>query len=159
MLKDKRSRKIAVVAHCIINQNSRVFGLAERPSAITEVVKFLMHNDLGIIQMPCPELTYAGALRKTRTKKEYDNVSFRNHCRKIAEDITRQIQEYSRGNIETKVIIGVEGSPSCSMTDRGILISELRSKLKEKGILVPFCAVSYEHLFENLAKLKELIKA
>jgi len=49
MLKDKRSEKIAIVAHCILNQNSRAQGLAERSSAIAEIVEFLMLNDMGII--------------------------------------------------------------------------------------------------------------
>jgi predicted secreted protein len=156
--KDKRSGKIAIVAHCILNQNSRVLGLAKRSSVITEVIEFLMSNGLGIVQMPCPELTYAGVLRKTQTKAEYDTAMFRSHCRKIAEEITKQIQEYSEGNIKTMVIVGVDGSPSCSVADSGILMSELHSALKEKGIAVPFCAVSYEHLSENLAELEKLIK-
>lgn len=106
--KDKRSEKLAIVAHCILNQNSRVLGLAERSSAITEIAEFLMRNDLGIIQMPCPELAYAGLLRKTATREEYDNALYRRHCRKIAEETVRQIQEYSKSNIRTKVIIGVD---------------------------------------------------
>ena len=138
MLKDKRSRKIAIVAHCILNQNSRVFGLAERSSAIVEIVEFLILNDMGIIQMTCPELTYAGILRKSQTKNQYGYAMFRKHCRKIAEEIVEQIQEYSKGKIKARIIIGVDGSPSCGITDSGILIEELRSMLKKKGLTVPF---------------------
>jgi len=38
LFKDKRSGRIAVVAHCILNQNSRVLGLAERSGARAKVV-------------------------------------------------------------------------------------------------------------------------
>jgi predicted secreted protein len=158
MLKDKRSRRIAIVAHCILNQNSRVFGLAERSSAIVEIVEFLIRNDMGIIQMPCPELTYAGILRKGQTKDEYNNIMFRNHCRKIAEEIVDQIQEYSRGKIKARIIISVDGSPSCGITDSGILIEELRSVLKKKGLTVPFYGIRYEHLSEDLNNLEKMIR-
>ena len=158
MLKDKRSRKIAIVAHCILNQNSRVFGLAERSSAIAEIVEFLILNNMGIIQMPCPELTYAGILRKSQTKDEYGNIMFRNHCRKIAEETVKQIQEYSKGKIKATIIIGVDGSPSCGITDSGILIEELRFMLKKKGFTVPFYGIRYKRLSEDLAKLRKLIR-
>lgn len=158
MLEDKRSRKIAIVAHCILNQNSRVFGLAKKPSAIAEIVEFLMHNDMGIIQMPCPELTYAGILRETQTKNQYDNAKFRSHCNKIAEEIVEQIQEYFKGEITAKIVIGVDGSPSCGVTDSGILIEELRSILKKKGLTVPFHGIRYERLSEDIVKLRNLIR-
>ena len=158
MLKDKRSRKIAIVAHCILNQNSRVFGLAERSSAIAEIVKFLIFNDMGIIQMPCPELTYAGILRKSQTKNQYGDAMFRRHCKKIAKEIVEQIQEYSKGKIKARIIIGVDGSPSCGITDSGILIEELRSMLKKKGFTVPFYGIRYERLSEDLAELGKLIR-
>jgi len=158
MLEDKRSRKIALVAHCILNQNSRVFGLAEKSSVIAEIVEFLTHNDMGIIQMPCPELTYAGILRKSQTKNQYDDAKFRSHCKKIAEEIVAQIQEYIKGKIKTKIVIGVDGSPSCGVTDSGILIEELQSILKKKGLTVPFHGIRYERLSEDIAKLKNLIR-
>jgi len=158
MLKDKRSRKVAIVAHCILNQNSRVFGLVERSSALAEIVEFLILNDMGIIQMPCPELTYAGILRKSQTKNQYGDAMFRSHCKKIAEETVEQIQEYSKGKIKATIIIGVDGSPSCGITDSGILIEELRSMLKKKGLTVPFYGIRYERLSEDLAKLRKLIR-
>ena len=176
MLKDKRSGKIAIVAHCILNQNSRVLGLAERSSVITEIAEFLICNEMCITQMPCPELAYAGILRKSQTKDQDDNVMFRSHCRKIAEEIANQIQEYSRCGIKTKIIIGIDGSPSCGVNETskgntkgrnvsrhervkgsGILIEELHFMLKERKIAVPFYGIHYERLHEDLAKLERLI--
>jgi predicted secreted protein len=68
MFKDKRSGKIALIAHCILNQNSRASGLAERSSVITEIAEFLIRNEIGIIQMSCPELAYAGVSRQPQLK-------------------------------------------------------------------------------------------
>ena len=158
MWKDKRSGKIAVVAHCILNQNSRALGLAERSGAITEIVEFLINKDMGIIQMPCPELAYSGLSRPPQTKDQYNNLTFREHCRKIAEEVANQIEEFSKAGIKVKIIIGINGSPSCGVKDSGIFIEELRSTLKERKIVMPFYGIRYERLTEDLAELEKLIR-
>jgi len=176
MLSDKRSGKIAVVAHCILNQNSRVLGLAERSGAITEIVEFLIRNDMGIIQMSCPELSHAGILRKEQTRGEYDNVVFRKGCRKIAAEIVDQIREYSKAGIKTKIIIGVDRSPSCgvnktskknprrNMTESqsvkgfGILMEELYLELRKRKVSIPFYGIRYERLSEDLDEIERLLR-
>ncbi|MDH5375319.1 MAG: 2-thiouracil desulfurase family protein [Candidatus Bathyarchaeota archaeon] len=177
MLKDKRSGKIAVVAHCILNQNSRVLGLAERASAITEIVEFLIRKDIGIIQMPCPELSYAGILRRGQTKDQCDNAMFRKHCRKIAKEIVDQIGEYAKCRIKTKIVIGVDGSPSCGVNETltgnpralnmaehervkgsGILIEELHLALRKRKISIPFYGIRYERLPEDLVVMERLLE-
>jgi predicted secreted protein len=159
MLKDKRSGKIALVAHCVLNQNSRVLGLAERSSTITEIVEFLTRNEIGIIQMPCPELAYAGILRLSKIKEQYDNAPFRAHCRRIAKELANQIQEYEKGGIKLKLVIGVDGSPSCGVSETfGILMNELRSALAEKQISAPFHGIHYARLKEDITKLEKLTK-
>jgi len=176
MIKDKRSGRIAVVAHCILNQNSRVLGLAERSGVITEIVELLMRNNIGIIQMSCPELTYAGILRQPQTKDQYDSVVFRRHCRKIAEEIVGQIQEYAECGINTKIVVGLDGSPSCGVNETskgipcenmskhervkgsGILIEELRFALKKRKISIPFHGIRYERLPKDLVKIEKLLK-
>ena len=159
MQRDKRSGKIALIAHCIINQNSRAQGLAERSSTITEILGFLMHNKIGIIQMPCPELIYAGILRQPQTKEQYNNAMFRRHCRKIAKDIANQVREYQKCGIKLKFVIGVDGSPSCGVSKTsGILIEELRSALHDGGISAPFCGISYERLKDDIAELRRYVE-
>ena len=176
MTKDKRSGKVALVAHCILNQNSRVLGLAKRSSVITEIVEFLMQNEIGIIQMPCPEFTHAGILRQPQTKDQYDNVAFRKHCRKIAREIVDQIQEYAKSGTKTKIIIGVDGSPSCGVNristaktcrnmaeqlrvkDSGILIEELHLALTKKNSSIPFHGILYERLPKDLVIVERLLK-
>jgi len=115
MLKDKRSGKIALIAHCILNQNSRVLGLAERPCAITEIIEFLICEEIAIVQMPCPELTYAGLLRKAQTRDQYNTAMFRRHCKRIVKEIVNQIEECEKCDMKVKIVIGVDGSPSCGV--------------------------------------------
>jgi predicted secreted protein len=176
MRKDKRSGKLALVAHCILNQNSRVLGLAERSSVITEIAEFLMRNKVGIIQMPCPEFTYAGVLRQPQTKDQYDNVTFRRHCRKIAKEIVDQIGEYAKCGINAKMVVGVDGSPSCGVNQSsmgnsckdmakrgrvkgsGILVEELHLALRKRKISIPFCGIRYERLQEDLVMMERLLK-
>jgi predicted secreted protein len=176
MTKNKRSGKLAVVAHCVLNQNSRVLGLARRSSVITEIIESLMHNEVGIIQMPCPELMYLGISRQPQTKDQYNTAIFRSHCRQIAKEIADQIQEYAKCEINTKIIIGIDGSPSCGVNETskgnsyantskhervkssGILIEELRSALKERKISIPFHGIRHERLSEDLSKIEKLLK-
>jgi len=164
MFKDNRSGKIALVAHCILNQNSRVFGLAEKSSAITEIVDFLIRKNLGIIQLPCPELTYAGISRLPQTKEQYSTATFRKHCKKIAEDIAKQIQEYETCGVRLKLVIGVAGSPSCNVADdsnakdSGIFMEELQHALGEREISAPFYGARCNRLLEDLVELEKIVK-
>jgi len=164
MLRDRRSGKIALVAHCILNQNSRACGLAEKSSVITEIVEFLVHNDLGIVQMPCPELAYAGVSRTPQTREQYDTATFRKHCKKFAEELATQVQEYEKSGIRLKIVLGIDRSPSCgvnetlNMKTSGIFMEELHSALAKRKITVPFYAIGSGHLSQDLINLKKLIR-
>jgi len=100
MIQDRRSRKIVVVAHCILNQNSRVQGIAHYNGMINEIVDVIRKHEVGIIQMPCPELTHAGLLRPSQTKEQYDTPAFRRHCKQIASSTADQVEEYVRNGFK-----------------------------------------------------------
>ncbi len=51
----RRSKKIVLISHCILNVNSKVEGLAQYENNSLELVKYLIENKFGIIQLPCPE--------------------------------------------------------------------------------------------------------
>ncbi len=143
-IKDKRFFKIVVVSHCILNQNSRVFGRAYYKGMLREIIDQLRDFEVGVIQMPCPELTYAGLRRKMKTKEEYDTVSFRRHCRKIAFEVVDQIEEYLNSGFRVLAILGIDGSPTCGVEEidsdltkgSGIFIEELRSELEKRKLTV-----------------------
>lgn len=155
---DKRSNKLALIAHCILNQNSRVFGLAEEAGIVMEVIEAFMRNNVGVIQMPCPELAYAGLSRAPKTREQYDTLEFRSLCKKIAEELALQISEYKRHGILLKVVVGVDGSPSCGVKNHGIFIEELRLALGKVGFSTPFFEIDLKSLKESVAQIEKLIK-
>lgn len=158
MFDDERSGKIALIAHCILNQNFRAAGLAERPSMITEILKFLASNEIGVIQMSCPELAYAGALRAPQTESQNNDTTFRRQCKRIAQEIADQIRQYEEHEIRLKLVIGVDGSPSCSVHNSGIFMEKLRLALNKRGITAPFYDIHYRSLNKDIMKLKKLIE-
>ena len=181
MFQDKRSQKIVVVAHCILNQNARVFGIASYPGMIPEIVQVLKAHDVGVIQMSCPELTYAGLNRWSHTKEQYATPMFRRHCKQIATSITDQIQEYLKNEFKVHAILGVDGSPTCGVNGTsvgfgggdvekatrlkarlvegsGVLIEELRAELEKRKISIPMRGVRDERLKEDVAWLEDTLK-
>ncbi|MCE5189281.1 MAG: hypothetical protein LLF75_08920 [Eubacteriales bacterium] len=60
MFEDARSRKVVFVAHCILNQNSISDGTASFPGSNELVLRALLDAKIGIVQMPCPELSCLG---------------------------------------------------------------------------------------------------
>ena len=159
---DVRRGKLVVVAHCILNQNSRVSGLAAYPAVVDEVVEVLKKHNVGFLQMPCPELTYAGARRPSRDKAEYDSPRYRRHCRKIAVSTIRQIEEFAKGGVETLVLLGVKGSPSCNAGGAreamGILMEELDSALSEKGLRIPVHAIDVGDVATDVEWLEDRLR-
>lgn len=126
---------------------------------IKEIIEFLIRKEIGIIQMPCPELAYAGVARQPQTREQYDNARFRGCCRKIAEEIAKQMREYAEDGVKLKIVLGVDGSPSCSVDKiSGIFMEELRLKLDECGVSAPFHGLSLERLKDDIAELERHVK-
>jgi hypothetical protein len=57
---DARGRRVVLVPHWALNQNSRVAGAAVRLAAMENLIAGLLQHNIGIIQMPCPELILLG---------------------------------------------------------------------------------------------------
>ena len=60
MFTDGRSKKVIFLAHCLLNQNAISDGTAVYPAAFQELVQLLLDHEVGIVQMPCPELCCLG---------------------------------------------------------------------------------------------------
>ena len=101
MIYDVGSRKVVLVAHWVLNQDSRVSGLAQYPAVVPEIVDVLTRHNVGIVQMPCPELAYAGLARGSQTKEKYRTPQFRKHCKQIASSMAKQAQEYLQNHMKS----------------------------------------------------------
>lgn len=111
----KRGRKIVLLAHCILNPNAKTGGIAQTPGAIPDVVEGLLRDGVGMIQLPCPEQTFAGCRRWGMTREQYDTPRFRRHCRDILLEAVEQAEDYLNNGYEIVGIVGVDGSPSCGV--------------------------------------------
>lgn len=182
----KRDRRMVMLCHCIINCNSKVEGCSGYRGAMSEITKLLVDNGIGIIQLPCPEMTYYGIKRWGHVKDQFDTPYYRKHCRKIFQPYVEQLQDYISNGYEIIGLLGVEGSPSCgiSMTctgdwggefstnpnlketldaveiiaDRGVFSEEVSALLAEKGITVPFLGIDEAEMADSVIKVNKFIR-
>jgi predicted secreted protein len=185
LVEDKRSKKVAVIAHCLLNQNAKVNGFAFFPAMIKQLIDILHKNDFGVIQLPCPETTFSGTRRWWYVREQYDTPGYRAHCRRILDPIVSQIVEYQKEGYKV-VIIGLDGSPSCGVRwsgtsknwggppkipeveitnypltkEPGIYIEELISMIKETRTKMPrIVGAGFDMPGFNLDKISAEIKS
>lgn len=158
-----RNKKIIILSHCILNQNSVVKPLARAKGAYSEVIKLLLDNNIGLVQLPCPELLFLGGSRPPMTKSEYNTPEYRELCINLIENVMLQINEYLKNNYKILGIIGIEESPTCGLiNNQGILMEELLSLLKYENIKLPLLQIPTDYIEEKdnksfLDLLKEFI--
>jgi predicted secreted protein len=149
-------RGVAFVAHCLLNQNSKVGDGAHCAGIYSPVLNVLRDQGWRIEQMPCPELAFTGLNRFWAVREQLDTIAYRKHCRRLAAVVADMIAVRA-GQGEDIVLIGVEGSPSMGVhmtssdpargglpewpegtseltSGEGIFIEELRAELGRRGI-------------------------
>ena len=114
-IEDVRSGKLIFISHCLLNQNACVKGISSEPAMITPLIKLLMENNVGIYQMPCPEVSYYGSARWGQVKEQYSTPMFRKHCRKIATQMWDHIENYVDTGHKVAGIVMRDGSPTCGL--------------------------------------------
>ena len=135
MFTDGRSKKVVFIAHCILNQNSISDGTAVFPAAFKEVIKKFLDADIGIVQMPCPELCCLGlnrgndngadvpvVIENTRIRKEMQKGETHKLLMVQVDYVMKQITEYNGDQEDVRVLCeaetdlisfsGQEGEPS-----------------------------------------------
>lgn len=110
-----RSKKIAIISHCIINQNSVVKGEYKDMNIFFPFIKKLFEKNIGILQLPCPETEYYGLRRWGHVKEQFDNCGYRKYLEKIVNSFVDIIKEYINNGYEIVGIYGIAGSPSCGV--------------------------------------------
>lgn len=153
MFSDKRSKKIILVSHCILNQNTKLDECAHFPGPVWDVVKLLADRGYGIIQMPCPELLLLGLDRQvnhsnnptvhsedTRIAKFMKEDKAQEFCIKLTEKIIYQVEEYQKNDFEVVGLIGINGSPTCGVETTWYENEEV----KGKGEFIKILAKEFE---------------
>ncbi len=81
-------RKVALIANCLLNQNAKVCDGARYRGLVNPVVEALRRRGYRLMQLPCPELAFAGVRRWWAVYEQYDTPAYRAHCRRLAQGIS-----------------------------------------------------------------------
>jgi predicted secreted protein len=132
-LRDERGRRVVLVSHCLLNENTRYAGGATRPGAVPEAVEELIGAGYGIHQLPCPERLAWGGVLKPHSLRLYHSKGgvlyplrglllrafvlwTRLVYRRLARRVARDVADYQRSGIAVAGIVGIGASPSCGVT-------------------------------------------
>ena len=148
--------KVALIANCLLNQNAKVCDGARYRGLVNPVVEALLNRGYRLLQLPCPELAFAGVRRWWAVYEQYDTPAYRAHCRRLAQAIAPLIEGHLRRGDEV-ILIGLDGSPSTGVRftsskpdwggrpnrpeddwdivpRRGVWIEELEAELARRGL-------------------------
>lgn len=133
-LPDVRSRRVIFLSHCILNENTRYLGGAGRAGCVREIAQQCMDQDLGMVQMPCPEERVWGGVLKRYLLAAYGlkyrhAITFRIRSvllplallytrlryRWLADRVARQIDDYVASGFLVAGVVGIDGSPTCGL--------------------------------------------
>ena len=153
-------QKVAFLAHCLLNQNSKTDEGAYSPAMFRPIVDVLREHGYTLRQMPCPELAFAGARRFWGVKEQYDTPLYRRHCRRLAKLVAAVMAQHVAADDDV-VLIGIDSSPTmgveftCSSPtwggepnigeddstlvegQSGIFVEELEAELAARGLPMP----------------------
>ena len=128
MFADGRSRKVVFLAHCLLNQNAISDGTAVYPAAFRELVQFFLEHQVGIVQLPCPELCCLGLDRGNRLGAQSpvteENTRIRaamqapapsRMLEDLVESVMHQVLEYHRYGFRIVAFLGANRSPNCGV--------------------------------------------
>lgn len=140
-----RSKKLILVCHCVLNQNS-VINDWERAKGAFSIVAPLLHSGAGIIQLPCPELVYKGINRPPLEYEDYDTLGYRALSRQLLAPYILQLKDYISNGYKLQGIVGIHNSPSCSITgQRGVFMEELFDMCSQENIALNYVEVPEEY--------------
>lgn len=175
---DARSLKVALVAHCILNQNVSARGLAVAPGLLSSVVRVLESLNYGVVQLPCPETLYSGLLRWWQTKEQYESMGYKFHCRKLARSVAVLSGELIRCGVRIEAVIGIRGSPSCAVSEisvgwrggdplkaesrnrfsgMGVFMYELKQRLEKVGVKPVFIDIERKMLEKSISEMSKAL--
>ena len=127
-MKDKRSGKIVVVSHCMLNVHCLEDDLAIYPGMEEEIINLLLSKGVGIYQIPCPEIELSGIFRKALPKESYEHHKIREVYKNLARKTGDTLKWYLKKGYEIVAVIGAEGSPTCGIDFVGKWKDNLKGK-------------------------------
>jgi predicted secreted protein len=148
---DNRSSRLVALIECIMNQNARDAEAAVFPAINWPILSLCNEYNVGLLQMPCPEINFLGYERKRlpgqSIRDALDTYEGRTCCRKISKDFVDRIEDYTNQGYQILAILGGNPeSPGCAIhcedgnlsPDSGVFMKELLCELQKRGIEIPF---------------------
>lgn len=180
-------KKVILLCHCVINEKSKVKKTEFNPPGdIKEFINLLIDNEIGIIQLPCPEMTCYGLKRWGHVKEQFDTSHYRKICRELFQPYLEQIIEYISNDYKIIGLVGIEGSPTCGIyktccgkwggelgsnpclqdtlntiilaDESGIFIEEIKKILSENNISFPLIDFNKNDIATFMNKIMPIIK-
>ncbi len=68
----RRSQKVVVLCHCLLNANVKVRPLASYEAVLPAILNGF--PSAGLFQLPCPETSFLGLSRWGMTREQYDQI-------------------------------------------------------------------------------------
>ncbi len=138
-------KKIIVVTHCVLNQHSVVKGY-KRANGSFLFANALVENEVGIVQLQCPELLFKGYNRVPLEYEDYNTTEYRNLCRSLLDTVIIQLKDYEENDIKFIGTVGIKESPTCSISGtRGVLMEELFKLFEENKLCTNYIEVHEEY--------------
>lgn len=181
MFNDVRSRRIVLVAHCILNQNAISGGTADYSGCDPGLVRLLLGAGVGILQLPCPELNCLGLDRgdpaggerpvleeNTRIRAAMGGAAPARILAGLVEQVLFQVQQYRQNGFQVLGIVGINRSPSCGVElttrdhqerpGRGVFLEALEQALAQRGIQLPVVGVRASQPEDAKTRLSNLLR-
>lgn len=178
MFTDKRSKRVIFVAHCILNQNAISDGTANYPGSHVDIIRTLLDAQVGIIQMPCPELCCLGldrgniwgaespvVVENTRIRKEIQRPDAVSLLDRLVEQVISQIIEYHKHGFKILGIVGINRSPSCGVDTTsndnkeiggaGVFVTRIKSALATCNLSIPVIGIKSDN--ESIERVRSLL--
>ncbi len=180
MFSDERSRRIVFVSHCILNSNTRADGHAGIPGVNQRVMELLMQLNVGVVQMPCPEMMCLGLDRGDPLGAErpvlIENTRIREGMKTnrsfemmdgMIDQVLLQIRQYIEYGFNVLGIIGINRSPTCGVETttadneevqgEGVFVERLRTALEAEAIHISFVGTKVWKAEEALKAIQEMV--
>ena len=89
---DPRSDKVVFLSHCMLNQNARIVRAADFPAMFEPLIDYLQKKQVGLIQMPCPEL-YCLGLGRRAVRTGLESPAGRRRLERLIDDLVFTARE------------------------------------------------------------------
>ena len=117
------------------------------------MLDILLQNDVGMAQIPCPEMACLGYTRTrpigTSIRSALNQPDSMDRCRLLARLTAERIHDYRTHGVEVLAILGGNvASPGCAVhsddvyselrPESGVFMQALATELAKRNIVVPF---------------------